>query len=406
MTEIPPGDQTPESDLGSIRSVHCTQPKDPGLKRRRDARALAIAIGVCALGAALVVPFGHSDASSGALPPSASDLAAEADAWANASIPDGQASESSAPGNGANVSPPDQPSDTDLANVTGALVSDTKKTSSSTNTAASNGGAGASGETDKVASASTGDVNDDQNGCVLTARAIRRGNAGANVICLQRALKAAGYLDAPVTGKYTQATVNAVRKLQTEKELFVDGIAGRETALELGIWPDEKSTVVRTPKPPKGAKDLLGYELSSVASAGADAPPVPEDSGSGRRIVYSRMGQRVWAIDADGRTVRSWLVSGAKFANETPGTHRVYSKSKITTAWNGKATLRLMVRWLKTKIGAIGFHQIPIHRNNNKPYQTEDELGKRLSGGCQRQAPLDAKFMWDFADIGTKVVVL
>lgn len=378
VTEIPPGDRTPESDLGSIHTVHRTPPKDPGLKRRRDARALAIAIGVCALGAALVVPFGHSDASSGALATATTESADTLD---------------------------DAPPDTSPAELPS---SDALTPASSEPTVSSvvPSSKQPPDQTDKAASASTGDVNDDQNGCVLTARAIRRGNAGANVICLQRALQAAGYLDGPVTGKYTQATVNAVRKLQTEKELFVDGIAGRETALELGIWPDEKSTVVRTPKPPKGAKDLLGYELSSVASAGADAPPVPEDSGSGRRIVYSRMGQRVWAIDADGRTVRSWLVSGAKFANETPGTHRVYSKSKITTAWNGKATLRLMVRWLKTKIGAIGFHQIPIHRNNNKPYQTEDELGKRLSGGCQRQAPLDAKFMWDFADIGTKVVVL
>ena len=70
------------------------------------------------------------------------------------------------------------------------------------------------------------------------------------------------------------------------------------------------------------------------------------------------------------------------------------------------AFLYLMVRWLRTEIGAIGFHQIPIHRSNKQPYQTEDQLGTRLYGGCQRQAPLDAKFLWDFADIGTKVVVL
>jgi lipoprotein-anchoring transpeptidase ErfK/SrfK len=37
---------------------------------------------------------------------------------------------------------------------------------------------------------------------------------------------------------------------------------------------------------------------------------------------------------------------------------------------------------------------------------TEDDLGQRLSGGCQRQANADAQFMWAFADIGTKVVVL
>ena len=38
--------------------------------------------------------------------------------------------------------------------------------------------------------------------------------------------------------------------------------------------------------------------------------------------------------------------------------------------------------------------------------QTEAELGQRLSGGCQRQANADAAFVWDFADIGTTVVVI
>lgn len=242
--------------------------------------------------------------------------------------------------------------------------------------------------------------------CTLTVRSIRRGNEGSNVICLQEALKAAGFYSGPIDGKYGDDVAAAVRRLQTEKDMFVDGITGRETALSLGIWPDEESAVVHTPKPAPGEKDLLGYELSSVASAGDKAPPLPENSGSGRRLVYSRLGQRVWAVDDEGRIVRSWLVSGSKYSNEKPGTHKVYSKSETTTAWNGKATLRLMVRWLRTKIGAIGFHQIPIKRSTKKVYQTEEQLGTRLSGGCQRQAPLDAKFLWDFADIGTKVVVV
>ena len=53
----------------------------------------------------------------------------------------------------------------------------------------------------------------------------------------------------------------------------VDGVVGRETALALGIWPDEESLVVRTPVPESGATDLWGVELSPVASAGDDAPP-------------------------------------------------------------------------------------------------------------------------------------
>jgi lipoprotein-anchoring transpeptidase ErfK/SrfK len=99
-------------------------------------------------------------------------------------------------------------------------------------------------------------------------------------------------------------------------------------------------------------------------------------------------------------------VSGSKYNNETPGTHKVYSRSDVSTAWNGKAYLYKMVRWLKTDIGAIGFHALPIHVEDNTPYQTEAELGQRLSGGCQRQANLDADFTWDFAQVGTPVVVI
>ena len=65
-----------------------------------------------------------------------------------------------------------------------------------------------------------------------------------------------------------------------------------------------------------------------------------------------------------------------------------------------------MIRWLKTDIGNIGFHGIPRHVEDGSRYMKDSELGQRLSGGCQRQADLDAAFMWDFAQVGTTVVVL
>ncbi len=129
------------------------------------------------------------------------------------------------------------------------------------------------------------------------------------------------------------------------------------------------------------------------------------DSGSGRRVVYDRAGQRVWAVGNDGEIIRSWLVSGSKYSNEEPGVHEVYSKSERSTAWNGKAWLPLMIRYQVTDIGHIGFHAIPLHVSDNTAYQTTDELGQRLSGGCQRQHNLDAAFLWAWADIGTTVVV-
>jgi peptidoglycan hydrolase-like protein with peptidoglycan-binding domain len=237
-------------------------------------------------------------------------------------------------------------------------------------------------------------------------RSLGVGDQGSSVECLQQALVDSGFYTGPVSGQFDQATYDAVRAAQEERDLYVDGVVGRESAISLGIWPEEQSLVVRTPPPPPGAMDLMGYPLSSVASAGSDAPPLPDNSGSGRRVVYDRAGQRVWAVDDDGTIIRSWLVSGSKYNNELPGVHEVYSRSEVSTAWNGKAYLPRMIRWLKTDIGHIGFHGIPTHVSDGSPYQTEAELGTRLSGGCQRQANPDSRFMWDFAQIGTTVVVI
>ena len=224
--------------------------------------------------------------------------------------------------------------------------------------------------------------------------------------CLQQGLVTAGFLSGAPTGQFDQATFAAVEALQTERDLFIDGIVGRETAISAGVWPDEAALVIHTPPPAPGAADSMGFALSSVSSVGTDAPPVPADSGSGRRIVYERAGQRVWALDGDNQVIRSWLVSGSKYGNEQPGFHEVYSRSEQSTAWNGKAILPLMVRYQKTAIGAIGFHGIPLHVADGSAYQTEAELGTRLSGGCQRQANPDAAFMWSFAQVGTPVVVI
>jgi lipoprotein-anchoring transpeptidase ErfK/SrfK len=234
---------------------------------------------------------------------------------------------------------------------------------------------------------------------------VRYGSTGDGVVCLQDALRAEGFFDGASDGQFGDSTVAAVRQYQTERELFVDGVVGRESAIDLGIWPDEESLVVRTPPPAPGAVDLWGVKLSPVASAGDDAPPLPPNSGTGRRVVYDRAGQRAWAVAEDGQIIRSWLVSGSKYSNEQPGTHTVYSRSEMSTAWNGQAFLPLMIRYQETDIGHIGFHGIPVHVSDNSPYMTTEELGTRLSGGCQRQHNIDAQFMWGFATVGTKVVV-
>ena len=151
----------------------------------------------------------------------------------------------------------------------------------------------------------------------------------------------AGFLDGPVTGQYDQTTYAAVEACRRSGTLFVDGIVGRETAISVGVWPDEAvagrphaAAGCRAPRTPGATR------CRRSPPSAADAPPVPANSGSGRRIVYERAGQRVWAIDDDEPVIRSWLVSGSKYGNEQPGFHEVYSRSEQSTAWNGQASCR------------------------------------------------------------------
>jgi peptidoglycan hydrolase-like protein with peptidoglycan-binding domain len=245
------------------------------------------------------------------------------------------------------------------------------------------------------------------NGCTLEVTRVDLGDTGASVECVQKALTAAGFYNGAISGTFDDATDAAARAFQATEDLQVDGVVGGRTATSLGIWPGDESFVIRTPAPAPGSMDSWGVTLSSVATTGSDAPPMPENTGqgTGKRVIYDRAGQRVWAVDDNERVVRSYLVTGSQYNNELPGVHKVYSKSEVTTAWNGQAYLPLMVRWLDTERGAIGFHGIPTKVSDGSAYQTDAELGQKLSGGCQRQSNLDAQFMWAFADIGTTVIV-
>jgi peptidoglycan hydrolase-like protein with peptidoglycan-binding domain len=244
--------------------------------------------------------------------------------------------------------------------------------------------------------------------CTIDEFEIAKGDSGDSVSCAQTALVAAGYSEVTINGVFDDATDEATRAFQTDFELYVDGIIGKVTATELGVWPGLEAFVVRTPEPAPGAVDLSGMPLSPVASAGSDAPELPEDAGqgTGKRVVYERSSQRVWAIDDDEQIIRSYLVSGSRYRNEVPGWHTVYSRSESALGWDLQADLPYMIRYTQTERGHIGFHAIPSWRDSGEKLQTVEEWGQRLSGGCTRQALQDAEFLWTFADVGTKVLVL
>ncbi|WP_109510355.1 L,D-transpeptidase [Nocardioides speluncae] len=133
-------------------------------------------------------------------------------------------------------------------------------------------------------------------------------------------------------------------------------------------------------------------------------PLLPDESGEGRRVVYSESEQRVWLVKDDEKVNRSYSVSGSIYDNLEPGTYEVYSRSEEAVGIDNSGTMRYFVRFTEGDNGAaIGFHDIP--ELDGVPLQSVDELGTPTSHGCVRQKRSDAIALWEFADIGTTVVV-
>ncbi len=131
---------------------------------------------------------------------------------------------------------------------------------------------------------------------------------------------------------------------------------------------------------------------------------MPDDSGEGRRVVYSEEQQRVWLVGDNGRIRHTHLVSGSVYDNLDPGAFEVYSRSMNAIGIDDSGTMMYFVRFTQGDTGAaIGFHDIPV--KDGAKVQGVDELGTPTSHGCIRQRRSDAIVMWRFADLGTTVVV-
>lgn len=152
--------------------------------------------------------------------------------------------------------------------------------------------------------------------------------------------------------------------------------------------------------------ESVGPAASKKRAMSTDPDPtvLPVDSGTGRRIVFSERRQRVWLVDSEDDVLRTYLASGSAYDNLDPGTYEVFSRSRWATGIEDSGTMEYFVRFTHGDAGAaIGFHTIPV--DDGEPVQTLRELGTPLSHGCIRQKRSDAIALWDFAPIGTAVVV-
>lgn len=160
--------------------------------------------------------------------------------------------------------------------------------------------------------------------------------------------------------------------------------------------------IVEAPPKPKPTA-VPTKELAAKVEAATDA--LPKDSGTGRRVVFSELEQRVWLVNLDGTIDRTYKVSGSIHDNLNPGTYAVQSHTRYATSYDYASHMEYFVRFTSGKNAPIGFHDIPVS-NSGSLLQNLQQLGTPLSSGCIRQARPDAIRLWEFAPVGTKVVVL
>lgn len=154
-----------------------------------------------------------------------------------------------------------------------------------------------------------------------------------------------------------------------------------------------------------------GDFAAAVRGTTAQVAPTlpPPNTGTGRRAVFSIGQQRVWLFDASETLVRTFLVS-ARLDMPNVGTYRVFSRSAFTCSIaHPSVCMRYMIRFTKGPGGDnIGFHEIPRdYALPGDPWlQGESQLGQPISDGCLRESTADAQFMWNWAPVGTTVVVI
>lgn len=126
-------------------------------------------------------------------------------------------------------------------------------------------------------------------------------------------------------------------------------------------------------------------------------PPVPADSGTGRRIVYSLGQKRVWMIDASDATRRTFAVWPGTVTPD-PGTYAIGARNEATTGTDGVPVEHIM--YFATKSGVSVAFSNAVDGSSPPPASPDAR-----TGGV-RTAKDDGKALWAFGTAGTTVRVV
>jgi len=151
---------------------------------------------------------------------------------------------------------------------------------------------------------------------------------------------------------------------------------------------------ISLPKPPK----LMGDASSRIEIAKVRTQARIMDG----QYIDINLSAQILTLFEDGRLLDSYVVSTGKMGMETPrGTYAVVNK--FLRAWSKKYGA-FMPYWMAiTPGGSFGIHELPELLDGYK--EGTDDLGNPVSHGCIRLGIGPAERVYNWAEVGTPVVV-
>lgn len=123
---------------------------------------------------------------------------------------------------------------------------------------------------------------------------------------------------------------------------------------------------------------------------------------SDKSYIDVNLKQQVMVLFENGKSVDAYLISSGKKGMDTPvGTFRIYNKAP--RVWSKKYAL-FMPYWMAIlPLGEVGIHELPEWPGGYK--EGANHLGTPVSHGCVRLGVGPAKRVYEWAQVGTTVIV-
>ncbi|MDJ0383433.1 hypothetical protein [Streptomyces sp. G-G2] len=135
---------------------------------------------------------------------------------------------------------------------------------------------------------------------------------------------------------------------------------------------------------------------SGAPQAPGKAAPVPADSGSGVRVVYSAAQKRVWLVGEQGTETKTFTVMPST-VHPKAGSYAVTSRKGAIPGSDG-VPIEHVVLFATTDGVVVGF-SARTDGATPEPDATKKTGGIRMARG-------DGDAMWNFATVGVKIVVM